>query len=136
MIADTTFVSDLVRERRQDRRGPASALLAELRAQSVRTTIITAGELAIMFERSAEAFVWLARWRIYPLHPGIAAAAADIDRVLRVRGARLGENDNWIAGFAAYYREAIISHDEAFDRAPGVRRVQYVRPKKLLPAAS
>jgi predicted nucleic acid-binding protein len=46
---------------------------------------------------------------------------------LKASGNRLGENDNWIAGFAAYYREPLISHDQAFDRAPGVRRVVYER---------
>lgn len=39
-------------------------------------------------------------------------------------GSRLGENDNWIAGFGRYYREPIISRDAAFDRA-GVRRLVY-----------
>ena len=69
----------------------------------------------------------MARWKIYQLHPGVAQQAADIDRALKASGARLGENDNWIAGFAAYYRESLISHDAAFDRAPGVRRIAYRR---------
>ena len=51
--------------------------------------------------------------------------AADIDRLLIQRGERLGENDNWIAGFAAYYRETVLSRDADFDRAPGVRRIAY-----------
>jgi predicted nucleic acid-binding protein len=127
MIADTTFVSDLLKERRRNQRGPASALFAELHGQSVRTTIITAGELAVLFPDSEQAFHWLRRWRIYRLHDGIVAAAADVDRALIALGKRLGENDNWIAGFAAYYREPIISHDTAFDRAPGVRRISYSR---------
>ena len=42
-------------------------------------------------------------------------------------GRRLGENDNWIAGFSAYYREPVISHDQAFDGIEGVRRIRYVR---------
>lgn len=129
MIADTTFLSDLVREFRDNRTGPARRLFAEHRAQHVHTTIISAGELAVMFHSSWEAFDWLSRWKIYRLDPGIAQSAADIDRVLIASGQRLGENDNWIAGFAAYYREPLISHDAAFDRAPGVRRVKYVRSK-------
>ena len=62
---------------------------------------------------------------VYRLHDGIANAAADIDRLLLDEGRRLGENDNWIAGFAAYYRQPVISRDQGFDRAPGVRRVPY-----------
>jgi predicted nucleic acid-binding protein len=40
-------------------------------------------------------------------------------------GERLGENDNWIAGFCRYYREPIISLDSAFDRVPRLRRLLY-----------
>lgn len=127
MIADTTFVSDLLKERRRNSPGPASALFNEHRSAIIRTTIITAGELAVMFETSAAAWEWLARWKVYRLHDGVVNAAADIDRQLKAAGQRLGENDNWIAGFAAYYREPIISHDEAFDRVPELRRVTYRR---------
>ena len=52
-------------------------------------------------------------------------AATDVDREQIRRGARLGENDNWIAGFARYYREPVISRDRAFDRVAGVRRISY-----------
>jgi predicted nucleic acid-binding protein len=127
MIADTTFISDLLKEFRHDRVGPARKFFAVNRARQIRTTIISAAELAILFPTSAESWEWLARWKIYPLHPGVARQAADIDRALKTSGARLGENDNWIAGFAAYYREPLISHDAAFDRAPGVRRIAYRR---------
>lgn len=127
MIADTTFLSDFLKETRRQVRGPASEFLARHRTAPIRTTIITAAEIAVMFKQSSDAFAWLARWKIYPLHSGVAIAAADIDRKLLAVGRRLGENDNWIAGFAAYHREPLISHDKAFDRAPGVRRVHYER---------
>jgi predicted nucleic acid-binding protein len=127
MIADTTFLSDFLKEKRQQVNGPASEFFAKNRTAPIRTTIITAAEIAVMFEDTSAAFAWLARWKIYPLHNGIAAAAADIDRKLTAKGLRLGENDNWIAGFAAYHREPLISDDLAFDRAPGVRRIYYQR---------
>jgi predicted nucleic acid-binding protein len=127
MIADTTFLSDFLKEKRRQTGGPASDFFARHRAVPIRTTIITAAEIAVLFKETSEAFAWLARWKIYPLHNGIAAAAADIDRQMIATGRRLGENDNWIAGFAAYHREPLISDDLAFDRAPGVRRVNYQR---------
>jgi predicted nucleic acid-binding protein len=127
MIADTTFVSDLLRERRRNQRGPATAFLEAHRREPIRTTIITAGELAVMFAESWQAWDWLQKWKVYPLHPGIAQAAADVDRVLIQAGRRLGENDNWIAGFATYYREPIISHDLGFDGIQHVRRIRYSR---------
>ncbi len=127
MIADTTFLSDLLREQRTERRGAASAFMADHRNEPIRTTIVSAGELAVMFAESHRAWEWLRKWKIYPLHQGIAQSAADVDRALLAAGRRLGENDNWIAGFAAYYREPIISHDLGFDNIPSVRRVSYLR---------
>lgn len=125
MIADTTFASDYFQEQRRRRPGPATRFLQRQRAQHIRLTMITAGEIAVLFPNMAAAWAWLDEWTIYRLHPGIVAAAADIDRALIATGRRLGENDNWIAGFAAYYREPLISRDAAFDRAPGVRRLAY-----------
>jgi predicted nucleic acid-binding protein len=124
MIADTTFVSDYLREQRRGRRGSAHAFLSLHRAQALRISIISAGEIAVMFGRSDLAWDWLGQWTIYRLHPGIVSAAADLDRAMIAAGTRLGENDNWIAGFCRYYREPIISRDAAFDRA-GVRRLPY-----------
>jgi predicted nucleic acid-binding protein len=125
MIADTTFVSDLLKERLRGKRGAASRFCDRNRPQKIRTTIITAGEILVMFDHSADAWDWIKPWTVYRLHPGIVTAAADIDRELGRRGQRLGENDNWIAGYARYYREPVVSRDEAFDRAPGVRRIPY-----------
>lgn len=125
MIADTPFASDLIRERRRGRVGPASDFLRRHRSQKIRLTIITAGEISVLFPDASAAWEWLQDWKIYRLHPGIVNAAADLDRALIDRGERLGENDNWIAGFAFYYREPLISRDAAFDRVSGIRRVSY-----------
>ncbi len=77
MIADTTFLSDLRRERER-------------------------------------------------LTPEIAYVAASVDRdLMEDTGQRLGENDNWIAGFCRYYGQPIISRDVAFDRVRGLRRLAY-----------
>lgn len=45
MIADTTYIWDLLQERADHRRGPAEQFLARHRAFTVRLTIITAGEI-------------------------------------------------------------------------------------------
>ncbi len=125
MIADTTFASDLIHERWRAVRGPAFNLMSRRRAENIRLTIVTAGEISVLFEDALAAWEWLQDWKIYRLHPGVMDAAADIDRELIGRGERLGENDNWIAGFAFYYGEPVISRDTAFDRVPGIRRVRY-----------
>jgi predicted nucleic acid-binding protein len=99
--------------------------LAVQRPGVVRTCIICMAEVAVSFPTSAEAWKYFHAFRIYPVHRGIAETAANVDRRLIQSGNRLGENDNWIAGFGLYYREALISLDSAFDRVPGLRRITY-----------
>jgi predicted nucleic acid-binding protein len=50
---------------------------------------------------------------------------SDVDRQLIRGGGRLGENDNWIAGFAVYFGMPLASNDEAPDRVRGLRRLAY-----------
>jgi predicted nucleic acid-binding protein len=125
VIADTTFLIHLVGERRRDVVGPARAFLGRHRASRLRITIISLAEIAVSFRSSDGAWEYFREWGVYRLHDGIAKAAADVDRDLARLGQRLGENDDWIAGFARYYREPVISLDGAFDRVPRLRRVGY-----------
>ncbi len=125
MIADSTFLIDVLRERQSGRRGSALEFLATQRAGVVRTSVISIGELAASFPSSQAAWEYFRYWRVLPLHRGVVDAAADVDRELIRTGERLGENDNWIAGFGRFYREPIISLDAAFDRVRGLRRVGY-----------
>lgn len=80
-------------------------------------------ELAAGMEDNQTARHFVERFRITSLKPEIALAAAEIDRELMETGERLGENDNWIAGFARYYGAALVSNDTAFDRVAGLRRL-------------
>jgi predicted nucleic acid-binding protein len=59
------------------------------------------------------------------LTPEIALAAAAVERELITNRGRLGENDNWIAGFCRYYGQPVISRDTAFDRVRALRRLEY-----------
>ncbi len=125
MIADTTILIHFFNEGRTGSRGPARTFFVENRKEATRTTIISLGEIAPSFATSSDAWEYFEHWKIYRLHPGIAAAVADVDRELIASGQRLGENDNWIAGFCRYYREPVISRDTAFDRVGGLRRLAY-----------
>jgi len=125
MIADTTFLIQYLREGLAGTRGPAREFFARNRGELIRTSVISIGEVAVAFPTSAGVWEYFKKWRIYPLHRGIVEAAADIDRALLSAGRRLGENDNWIAGFCRYYREPVLSLDQAFDRVPGLRRMAY-----------
>lgn len=123
MIADTTFLIHWARERRTRTLGPARSFIAGRRPQIIRTTIISLAEAAFSFPTADAAWDYFGHWTVYRLHDGIAKVAADLDRELREE--RLGENDNWIAGFCRYYHEPIISRDGDFDRVPGLRRLAY-----------
>jgi predicted nucleic acid-binding protein len=125
MILDTTFLSDFHHERESAELGSATNFLAAHRTQAVLITVISAGEIAVIFESNAEARAFLSRYRILRLTPEVAMVAAQIDRELIEKGGRLGENDNWIAGFCRYYGQPIISRDAAFDRVKGLRRLSY-----------
>jgi predicted nucleic acid-binding protein len=125
MIADTTFLTHFLEEGQAGLIGPARTFFARHRRELIRTAITCLAEVAVIFPTSAHAWAYFKAWKIYPLHRGIAEAAADADRLLLRTGQRLGENDNWIAGFCRYYREPIISRAAAFDRVPNLRRVAY-----------
>ncbi len=125
MIADTTFLIQFVNEGLAGQLGPARSFLAKNRRENIRTSIISIGETAAGFASSADAWEYFKWWKIYTLHRGVVDAAADVDREMSRMGQRLGENDNWIAGFCRFYREPVISADRAFDRVPGLRRISY-----------
>ena len=125
MICDTTFLSDLVRERENGWRGPAFTFLAARRRQPFLVTVISIGEIAVMYATPNDARLLLSHYRVLRLTPEIAYTAAAIDRELIQTGRRLGENDNWIASFCRYYGQPVVSRDRAFDRVPGLRRLAY-----------
>ncbi|NBV21043.1 MAG: hypothetical protein EBS05_03480 [Proteobacteria bacterium] len=109
MIADTTFVSDLIQERRRDQAGPATQFFHAQRAQRIRLTIITAGEVWVLFQTSAAARYWLARWEIYPLHMGVVEAAGEIDRAMIASGRRSGRTTTGLP----VLRATIVSRSSA-----------------------
>jgi predicted nucleic acid-binding protein len=125
MICDTTFLSDLVHEREASRRGPACAFLAARRRHPFLVTVISLGEIVAMYVNPNDARPLLSHYRVLRLTPEIAYAAAAVDHELIQAGQRLGENDNWIAGFCRYYGQPVISRDQAFDRVRGLRRIAY-----------
>jgi predicted nucleic acid-binding protein len=100
--------------------------LARHRREPLFTTVISAGEIAVIFDSMAEARAFLAPYRILRLTPEIAYVAAALDReLISTTRNRLGENDNWIAGFCRYYGQSLVSRDAGFDRVHGLRRLAY-----------
>src|SRR5439155_26173937 len=117
------YLPDQQQEHERGVRRPARQFAIGHPAQPILVTEISVRELAEIFESAREARDFLNARRVLRLTPEIAYAAAAVDRELIATGERLGENDNWIAGFCRYYGQALISRDVAFDRVNGLRRV-------------
>jgi predicted nucleic acid-binding protein len=125
MFLDTNFLIDLGRELEGRRVGAARTFLGRHRNRIPSISVISLGELAAGMEDNEAARGFVERFRIVALKPEIALTAAEVDRHLMDIGQRLGENNNWLAGFALYYGVPLVSNDAAFDRVPGLRRLAY-----------
>jgi predicted nucleic acid-binding protein len=125
MICDSNFLSELYDEHQAGLQGRAATFLARHRQAPFLITVISLGEVAVIFADQLDARKFLGRYRTLRLTPDIAYLAAAVDRELIAVGGRLGENDNWIAAFCRYYGQPLISRDAAFDRVRGLRRVIY-----------
>jgi predicted nucleic acid-binding protein len=119
------MIPDLRREHEQGLRGPARRFLAQHRRQALLLTVISLGEVSVIFDSRGRCTRFLHPYRVLRLNPQIAYAAAALDRALIAIGQRLGENDTWIAGFCRYYGQPLVSRDVAFDRVPRLRRLEY-----------
>ena len=119
------FLSDFHEEQATGTLGPAAGFLARHRRTPLLVTVISIGEVAVIFAKQSEARRFLARYRTLRLTPAVAYTPALIDRELIEVGARLGENDNWLAACCLYYGQPLISRDQAFDRVRGLRRLLY-----------
>jgi predicted nucleic acid-binding protein len=111
---DTNFLIDLGRELEGRRVGAARTFLGNHRNRVPSISVISLGELATGMEDNEAARRFVERFRIVALKPEIALAAAEIDRHLMEMGLRLGENDNWLAGFARYYGGAARQQRSGF----------------------
>ena len=125
MLLDTTFLIDLERELETNRVAVARRFLGERRRDPIAVSVVSLGELAASMVDNDLARRFVRHFHIIHLKPEIALTGAEVDRHLIRTGARLGENDTWLAGTARYYAIPIVSNDLAFDRVPGLRRIGY-----------
>ena len=125
MIADTTFLIDLLREKSSGEPGRAIRFLELNRRIALRTTVISVGELAVGFDQLEDARDFFSRIPLFRLALETVYECSRVERELRQSGGRLGENDNWIAGIARYYGEPLVSNDRAFARVRGLKVVTY-----------
>ena len=125
MFLDANFLIDLAEELRQRQVGPARSFLGTHRNDLILVSVVAFGEVAAGMAGSHAARKFFGRFRVVSLKPEIALEAASVDRELMNRGLRLGENDNWIAGFCRYYGQALVTRDADFERVQGLRTLRY-----------
>lgn len=90
MICDTNFLSDLYDEQQARRQGPATVFLACHRQTPFMITVLSLGEVAVIFASPNNARRFLSRYRTLTLKPEIAYTAALIDRELMQTGWAIG----------------------------------------------
>ncbi len=125
VLTDTTFWIDLLQERRDRQSGPAGMFIASHRSFDLQVSIVSWGELAEGFAEFGDLDRFLRGVRILMLPQQIAWEASRIQRELVATGARLGENDSWIAATARAWGQRLVTRDDAFERVPRLRVVRY-----------
>jgi len=120
LLLDTSALIELEGELAASTIGPFRAFLGRHRAEDLACSTVTVGELATGRDEAAIR-VFLRRLRKIPLSEAIAYRAAELDRALRRKGQRLGENDTWIAATSLYYSATLVHADGDFDRVEALK---------------
>jgi predicted nucleic acid-binding protein len=123
LLLDTSVLIDLEHELASGRAGAVRTFLGQRSGDKLACTTVTVGELATGGDEEVVRF-FLRRLRKIPLNEAVAYRAGALDRQLAARGARLGENDNWIAATALLYSATLVHVDGDFRRVPGLKRHQ------------
>jgi len=109
VIYDSTFLIALERKRT---RAAAVNFLARHLDEPARVPVIVLGELAVGYSSLEELRHNLdPAYIVEPLTEEIAWLASRVQETLARQGRPIGENDTWIAGFALYFHEPLISRD-------------------------
>lgn len=128
LILETSFLIDLERERRRERRGPAFEFLARRSVERLCVTVTTAGELACGVA-PAEREAWEDLVRGFAILPIDLAACWEYGRAfqyLKENGLLIGSNDLWIAAVALARELPLVTrNDRHFRRVPGLQVLGY-----------
>ena len=123
LLLDSSALIGLEHELAQRRVGRVRAYLGRHLGEDLACSAVTVGELA-SGEGETAIRVLLRHLRKLPLSEAIAYRAGNLDKDLRGKGKRLGENDNWIAATALHYSSTLVYADGDFDRVDGLKRAK------------
>ena len=128
MIFDTTFLIDLHREAIRKKPARAFSFLERHQEMAVRISLVTYAEFAEGFgPESCDSFLDLIRsYEVVDITTAVAWRYAQLSRELRKLGARIGDNDLWIAATAIDAEAPIVTRDQKhFLRVPGFEIIPY-----------
>lgn len=131
LIVDTSFLVDVLRERRRREGGPAQRFLAEHERAVLFLCTTVVGEFAVGFASSERANfeALMAPFPVLEWRSEIAWEYSRACRYLREIGQLIGGNDLWIAATALAYRMPVLTANEKhFRRVPGLEVVPYSGP--------
>jgi predicted nucleic acid-binding protein len=114
VIYDSTFLIALERKKT---RAAAVDFLARHLDEPARIPVIVLGEIAVGYRSLEELRHNLdPAYSVEPLTEEIAWLASRVQEALAREGQLIGENDTWIAAFALYFHEPLISRDTDYAR--------------------
>ncbi len=128
MILDTTFLIDLERETMANRPGPAYRFLETHRDDLMRISVVTLGELAEGYDEGKEQELdeLVSPYELIEVSRKTSLRYGRISKALRAAGARIGDNDIWIAASALEAGETVATRDTAhFSTVPGLKVIGY-----------
>jgi predicted nucleic acid-binding protein len=127
LLLDSSVLIELEREVSGSAVGPVRTYLGQRRGEDLACSTVSVGELA---SGSSETIVRVLLRRVLkiPVSEAIGLRAGELDKRLRQKGKRLGENDNWIAATALHYSATLVYIDGDFDRVDGMKRVKLELP--------
>jgi tRNA(fMet)-specific endonuclease VapC len=128
MIFDTTFLIDLHRESRRNKPGAAFRFLESHPDTAMCISVLTYAEFAEGFsaEQEAACAELLRAYRVFEVNEDIGWVYARSSRRLRASGARLSDNDIWIASTAIYHEVELVTRDgNHFRRIEGLTVLDY-----------
>ena len=128
MIFDTTFLIDLHREAIREKPAKAFSFLDQYREMPMRISLVTYAEFAEGFDpESYDAFLDLiGSYEVIEISKTVAWRYAQLSKELRKLGARIGDNDLWIAATAINLNEPLVTRDRKhFSRVPRLEIIYY-----------
>jgi predicted nucleic acid-binding protein len=128
VIVDTTFLIDLHRDMVRRQPGPATAILPSISDQAISISVISMGEFleGVSVDNFPYGVSFIERFELIPVDRSVGIQYAQISRILRAQGQRIGDNDLWIAATALSHGRCLLTRNrQDFERIKNLEVLSY-----------